>query len=205
MKFRWFAIQLVILCVVIFVFQNLYPQITDQFALVSAEIFYRPWIIITSIFLHGSFSHLFYNMFALALFGSILEKIIGGKNFLILFFISGIIAGIGSILFYTAAIGASGAIYGVLGALGILRPRMTVYMGYIPMPMAAAVVLWAAGDFIGLFAPGQIAYAAHLFGLGFGLLFGFLLRKKFGETLFKKKKEEISDKEFRTWEDNWMK
>jgi membrane associated rhomboid family serine protease len=109
-------------------------------------------------------------MFALALFGSILERVIGGKRFLFVFFISGIFAGIGSILFYTSTIGASGAIYGVMGTLAVIRSRMVVYMGFVPMPMAIAVALWAIGDFIGLFSPaGTVAYASHLFGLAFGL------------------------------------
>ena len=75
MRFKWYAIQLVIICVIVFILQIIYPQITDQFALVSANFLKNPWTIITYIFLHGSFEHLFYNMFALGLFGFILEKI----------------------------------------------------------------------------------------------------------------------------------
>lgn len=204
MKYNWFALKLVIICVIVFIFQIIYPQITEQFALVSAIVITNPWTIITSIFLHGSFQHLFYNMFALGLFGSVLEKIIGGKKFLILFFVSGIIAGIGSVLFYTASIGASGAIFGVLGTLGVLRPKMTVYVGYVPMPMAFAVVLWAIGDLVGLFAPTEVAHAAHLFGLAFGLILGFILRKQYKEVQTKRKEHKIDEEEFEEWEDEWM-
>jgi len=204
MKYNWFAIQLVIICVVVFIFQNIYLQITDQFALVSAFVLTNPWTLVTSIFLHGSFEHLFYNMFALGLFGSVLEKIIGGKKFLILFFVSGVIAGMGSVLFYTASIGASGAIFGILGTLGVLRPRMTVYVGYVPMPMAFAVVLWAMGDLLGLFAPTEVAHAAHLFGLAFGLILGFILRKQYKEIQAKRKEPKINEEEFEEWEDEWM-
>ena len=138
-------------------------------------------------FLHGSFEHLFYNMFALALFGSILEKIVGSKTFLIVFFISGLVAGLGTIPFYEAALGASGAIFGILGCLTMLRPRMRVYVGYIPMPMIMAAVIWAFIDLIGMFAPSGTANAAHLFGMGFGLILGYSLRNKFGEPFFIKK------------------
>lgn len=144
-------------------------------------------------------------MLALGLFGSVLENIIGGKKFLLVFFISGIIAGIGSIIFYSSSIGASGAIYGVMGVLAVLRPRMTVYIGFIPLPMAFAVIFWAAGDLLGLFASADlIAHAAHLFGLVFGLFYGIRLRKEYGEILVKRKKEEINDEEFKTWEEKYM-
>lgn len=204
MKYRWFAIQLVVVCVIVFIFQLIYPQITDEFALVSATVLTKPWTLITSIFLHGSFEHLFYNMFALALFGSILEKVIGGKKFLIIFFVSGIISGIGSVFFYTASIGASGAIYGLLGTLAALRPTMGVLVGFVPMPMAMAILLWTAGDLIGLFAPDQVAHAAHLSGLAFGLIIGLSLREKHKETHEKRKEPEISEEELEEWEDRWM-
>jgi len=205
MKYNWYAFKLVAICVVVFILQTIYPEITDQFALDSALLFSSPWTIITYMFLHGSFQHLFYNMFALALFGSILEKIIGGKKFLLTFFVSGIIAGIGSVIFYAASIGASGAIYGVMGALAVLRPRMTVYVGFAPLPMSLAVIFWAAGDLLGLFSPTDLtAHGAHLFGLFFGLIYGIILRKDYGDTLFKRPKEEIDDEKFKEWEDEYM-
>lgn len=209
MKYNWYAIQIVIICAVVWIFQQMIPQITDDFALVSSDFLSRPWTIITYIFLHGGFDHLFYNMFALALFGSMLERVVGGRKFLIMFFISGIIAGIGSILFYNASIGASGAIYGIMGTLAILRPRMTVFVGFgFPLPMIVAVFLWSAGDILGFFTSSEnVAYAAHLFGLAFGLIYGFYLRKDYGESaiLKKKPKADINEKEFREWEDNWLK
>jgi membrane associated rhomboid family serine protease len=205
MKYRWFAIQLVIVCVIVFIFQNIYPQITDQFALVSATVLAEPWTLITSVFLHGSVEHLLYNMIALALFGSILEKVIGGKKFLILFFVSGVISGIGSVFFYTASIGASGAIFGVMGALAALRPGMTIYVSFVPMPMAVAVLLWAAGDLFGIFAPDEVAHAAHLFGLVFGLIVGIALRERYKETHVRRREgPDISEEELEEWEDKWM-
>jgi len=207
MKYNWFAITLVIICVVVFLFQIIDESITDQYALVSVTVLSAPWTLITSIFLHGSFEHLFYNMFALALFGYILENIIGGKKFLALFFVSGVISGLGSAIFYDASIGASGAIFGILGTLAVLRPRMRVYMGLgVPMPMFFAVVVWAAGDLIGFFAPSGVAHAAHLAGLGFGLIIGFYLRKRYGERTTPKRKSRVSinEEDFEEWEDEWM-
>lgn len=204
MKYNWYAFKLVAICVVVFILQNIYTDLTDQFALDSAYLLSRPWTIITYIFLHGSFEHLFYNMFALALFGSVLEKIIGGKKFLLTFFVSGIIAGIGSVIFYTSSIGASGAIYGIMGILAVLRPRMAVYVGFVPLPMFLTVALWTAGDLLGLFFPTDLtAHGAHLFGLIFGLIYGIFLRKDYGETS-RKKIEEMSDEEISDWEEKYM-
>lgn len=205
MKFKWYAIKLTIVCVIIFILQKLFEPLTNDFALISAYVFSRPWILVTHMFLHGGIEHLLFNMMALALFGSILEKIIGSKKFLILYFLSGIVAGFGSAIFYPASIGASGAIFGILGCLTVLRPRMTVYVGYVPMPMFMAAILWAIMDLVGMFAPSGIANAAHLFGLGFGVVIGLFLRKDYGEkTFLKRTREKIPDEEFRSWEDRWM-
>jgi membrane associated rhomboid family serine protease len=206
MRYKLSAIILVIICVAVFVLQVTNEAITEQYALVSAYVLSRPWTLITSMFLHGSVEHLFYNMFALALFGFILENIIGSKKFLLLYFVAGIIAGLGTVPFYEASIGASGAIFGVLGALAVLKPRMRVYISYVPMPMSAAVIVWAAGDLIGFFAPSGVAHAAHLFGLAFGLILGFYLKKKYGERNRTRRKSRINidEEEFEEWEDEWM-
>jgi len=204
MKYRWFAIILVLVTTFIFGLQTLDPKITDDYALVSTDVLSRPWTLITSIFLHGSLEHLLFNMIALGLFGSILEKIIGSNRFLVLYFLSGIIAGIGGSLFYNASIGASGAIFGVIGALGVLRPRMTVYVGYVPMPMALAVIFWASANIFGLYAPDQVAYASHLFGLAFGIITGLYLRKYFKENYRLKRVKKIDDSLFKKWEDTYM-
>ena len=151
MRFNWNAIRLSVICIIVFIFQLTVEGLTDELMLVSGELFFKPWMLITHMFVHGSVNHIFFNVLALAMFGSILESIIGGKRFLIIFFASGIVAGIGSFLFYEASLGASGAVMGIMGALGVLRPRMTVYVSYIPMPMSVAVVVWALGDLFGFF------------------------------------------------------
>ncbi len=206
MKYNWFAVKLVAICIVIWILQQIIPSLTDDFALISSEILSKPWTLVTYIFLHAGFDHLFYNMFALAIFGLMLEKIIGGKKFLIIFFVSGIMAGIGSVIFYSSSIGASGAIYGIMGALVVLRPRVPVFVGFmVPVPMIVAVVLWAGGDMIGLFTPSEnVAYAAHLFGLAFGLICGLYLKKDYGEFPRAKRKSDISEGEFEKWEDRYV-
>ena len=116
MKNYYAALILVAVDVVLFAIQLSVPGFTDSFLLRSSDAFSRPWILITSVFLHGGVSHLAGNMFALGLFGLILEHSIGSKKFLILYFATGVIASFASVFFYDSALGASGAIFGVPAA-----------------------------------------------------------------------------------------
>lgn len=93
------------------------------------------WTLITSMFVHGSFFHIFANMFSLFFIGNFLEKIIGRKRFFWIYILSGIIGGIFFILsalifgdLDTPAVGASGAIFGLLGVLAVLVPWSKVYL-----------------------------------------------------------------------------
>jgi membrane associated rhomboid family serine protease len=203
---RW-AFILTGITVLIFLLQLAYDPLTDQLALVSAEVATHPWMLITHMFAHGGFEHLLYNMFALVLFGSILERVIGSRRFLVLYFVAGFFAGLGAMFMYPASLGASGAIFGILGALTVLRPRLTVWVGGIPMPMILASVVWGSIDMIGLLFPGQTANMAHLVGLAFGIMVAWLFwKKRFGEPLFfnRKKTLPLSDGEAREWEDRWL-
>jgi len=202
-KFKWYALKLLVIIVFIYIIQITVQGFTDNFVLVSADVLSRPWILITSIFLHGSFQHLFYNMFSLAIFGLILEKTVGGKRFFIAFFVSGIFASIAASLLYEASLGASGAIFGLMGYLATLRPKMVIWAYGVPMPMVAAVFLWVGVNFAGLFFPGDIAYAAHLGGLFFGIVIGVFDRKSFSEKK-DKTRGPLADEEIERWEDKYM-
>lgn len=193
-------------CVFVFLLQLAFVPLTDQLALVSADALYHPWTLVTSIFAHGSFEHLFFNMFALFLFGVLLENIIGGRRWLIVFFAAGILGGLAGIPLYDSSLGASGAIFGIMGALAVLRPKMVIYFSYVPLPMYVAVPLWAAGDLLGLFIPSGVANAAHLAGLAIGLAAGFIWRKEFGEAASIRKKYDIDipESKWREWEDRYL-
>jgi membrane associated rhomboid family serine protease len=112
----------------------------------------------------------------------------------------------GSFLFYNASLGASGAVMGIMGALGVLRPKMTVYVSYIPMPMSVAVIVWALGDLFGFFNPfTNVAHIAHLAGLATGIIFGLRLKNKYGRRYERKLNYfHIGENKFRKWEDGWM-
>jgi membrane associated rhomboid family serine protease len=160
-----------------------YPlNLLDYFSFVPKYAFSQPWTFFTSIFLHANFSHLFYNMFALFFFGLYLERLVDKKTYLLIFFISGFF---GNLLFlfttYNSsipAVGASGAIYGIIGTLAALKPYAIVYVYFTPMPLIVVAFLWALISFIGIFIPSSIAHAAHLSGLITGYAIGYILKKR---------------------------
>ncbi len=199
------ALYLVSLIVALFVLQQLDPSITGGFALVSSDVASRPWTLVTSIFMHSGLLHLLYNGVGLFLFGLLLEKKVGMKKFLLVFFASGIFASVAAALFYPSSLGASGAVFGVIGALSVLTPLTVVWVYYLPMPLFVAAAVWAVGDLFGFIMPSNVANAAHLAGLFAGVLLGFFLRGR--KPLFskrKKHKEHVSRGELEKWEDEYM-
>ena len=147
------------------------------------------WTFVTSMFMHGGLNHLIMNMISLMFIGGFVEKLIGKKRFISLYFVSGFFAAIFFILFQVitganldiSAVGASGAIFGLAGLLLILTPRLPILLFFvIPMPMWMAVfflivVLWAVSAPFGL----PIANSAHLGGLLVGIGYGLYLKNKF--------------------------
>ncbi|MFH0830162.1 MAG: rhomboid family intramembrane serine protease [Candidatus Aenigmatarchaeota archaeon] len=206
MIFDFWTVRIVVVCTLVFLLQVAYPPLTDYLVLSSSTVLYQPWTLVTSIFAHASFEHIFFNMFGLFLFGMLLENIIGGRRWLQIFFAAGLLGGLVGLPFYDATLGASGAIFGIIGALGMLRPRMTVYLGYVPMPMAIAVIIWAASDIFGFFFPSDIANVAHLAGLVVGLAAGWKLRERFGEvaSAVRRYSDGIPESAWQRWEDRYL-
>ncbi len=198
---KYVALWLSTIAIIMFILQLVIPGFTDSLVLNQSS-FQEPWRFISSIFLHGSLIHLIYNLFALILFGLILEKFIGAKKFLLVFFISGIIANLIAINFYNLSLGASGAIFGIIGCLTILKPNMPVFAFSIPMPLFIASIIWIIGDLIQTFVPSNIGTIAHLSGIIIGILFGFFYRKK-QET--KKIIVNIPEVYARNWENHYLK
>ncbi|RMF55096.1 rhomboid family intramembrane serine protease [Candidatus Woesearchaeota archaeon] len=175
------AIVIVVVNILFFILQQvLGSRFTEAFILVSKDAFARPWILLTSMFLHANSTHLLFNMYALFVFGPLIEQRIGSKRFLFVYFLSGIVAALASIPFYPRALGASGAIMGILGVTIMLMPDLRVLLFFmIPMSLRTAGIIFALIDIFGIFVPNGVANIAHLAGLGCGLGFGYyLLRKK---------------------------
>ena len=154
-----------------------------------ASPFFKPWQILTHMFMHGGFWHIFFNMYSLLMFGSILERSLGTKKYLIFYFVTGLgvewlqarvfiangIAQAYQQLLVTPTLGASGAIYGVLIGFAMLYPQARLTLIFPPIPMTAKwlVIIFAA---IELFSGinGIQDGVAHFAHLG-GMLFGWLL------------------------------
>ena len=194
-----------------------------------ASIHFRPFQIITYMFMHGSLTHLFFNMFAIYMFGRILESVWGPKRFLTYYMITGIGAGIINIIvafiriksaesglepdiiamvyrdgsdilsegknysdsalgqlnlmINTTTVGASGAVFGILLAFGMLFPNMPLYIIPFPFPIKAKYMVTGYGVielFAGIanFSFDNVAHFAHLGGMLFGIVLVVYWRKK---------------------------
>ena len=162
--------------------QEIREELIINFGLWSKGTFLDyPWGIVTSMFIHNGVFHLFANMITLYFFGSYLYRLLGGGRFLILYFGGGILGSVFFILLappVSLAIGASGAIFALGGALSVMRPNLRVFIFLIPVPMP----LWVAviGGFFILSLLPLVAWQAHLGGLVFGLIAGYLFKKRTG-------------------------
>ena len=148
---------------------------------------------ITHMFAHSSFNHLFFNMFALFIFGNLLEGRIGTKRFLTIYFASGLLAGLIGYFIYDFALGASAAIMGIIGASIIFFPNVVfLFFFVIPMKLWMLGILYVLIDVFGLFYANSTANLAHLIGMFFGLGYGYYLydmRKKYLDKFMKNKRE----------------
>ena len=183
--------------------------INEEFMVSSFALFYpasqyfRPWQIITHMFMHGGFWHILFNMYALMMFGSIIERTIGEKKFLILYFVCGLGAvalhlgvqyiqaqsfmnGIANgsataaanyaALKMTPTLGASGAIYGLLIGYAMLFPDAKLSLVFLPFTSMSSktwVIIFAAIELL-TGITGWVSGVAHFAHLG-GMLFGWLL------------------------------
>lgn len=165
--------------VVLYVLTVSMPELLVQLGLYPAGFTSRPWTIITSMFLHSGLWHIFANMFALFFFGSSLIRILGEKSFYIIYFAGGILGGIFYILLgpsHSIAVGASGAVFALGGALAVLQPQLRVMIFPIPVPMP----LWIAviGGFVVISFLPYVAWQAHLGGMLFGIIYAYILKRR---------------------------
>ncbi len=194
----YYSILLGFICIALFLLQPLLPM---KELILTRSAYFKPWQFLTYMFLHGNFTHLFYNVFAIFMFGCTLEHLISSKKFLFIYFSGGLLVGVITPLFYDASLGASGAIFAIIGALTYLRPRLIVFVMGVPMPLVLASIFWAFIDLIGAFYPDNIAHISHLIGL----IIGILIATRFKEYKERKRKVyEISDEIFDEWEQKYM-
>ena len=207
--------NLLMLNAVMFLAQFLSPKLDAQMTQYLGLHFiqssnFRIHQLVTYMFLHGNFSHLFFNMFALWMFGRITEWDLGAKRFLIYYMVTGIGAGLIN-MGYTSfqyhqliqqygmndpnlqhyinssvTIGASGAVFGILLSFGMMHPNERIMLLIPPIPMKAKYFVIGYGVlklFMGVSANDNVAHFAHLGGIIFGIAM-LLYWKKTGKIYF---------------------
>lgn len=221
------------ICILVWALMALVPGINHALTRWCAMYYfsspgYMPFQLVSYLFLHGGFTHLFFNMFALLMFGGIIERALGSQRFLFYYLACGVGAGLiqmgvsaifvskyagmfppalaGDIieqgwslmqrgltfsdptaatlnaLVNTPLVGASGAIYGVLLAFGMLFPNQPVYIWFIPVPVKAKWLVVGYGALELFYGIGgvadNVAHFAHLGGMLVGLVMILYWKKK---------------------------
>ena len=157
----------------------IYPRLIFLLGLMPELFLSRPWTILTNMFMHDGLWHCVVNMLTLYFFGTYLSRLIGDSKFLAVYFGGGILGNILYILLgepLSIAVGASGAIFALGGALTMMRPKLKVIIFPIPVPLN----LWIAviGGFVILSFLPFVAWQAHLGGLIIGLVAGYIFRRR---------------------------
>lgn len=141
---------------------------------------YTLWQLVTYLFVHESFYHFLFNMLGLWWFGSDVERALGSKTFLRYYLFTGIGAGLVSVMMHLPTIGASGSIYGLLLAYGLLFPERVLYLYFIiPIKAKYCVLIFGALELFALMGTtSNINHYAHLGGIFFGLMWFLYWSKK---------------------------
>ena len=168
------------------------PLMSKWFALNPITFLWKPWQLVTYMFMHGGLGHLFFNMYTLFIFGSVLENIWGTKKFLTFYFVTGIGAALVNIGVqyltgsFALTVGASGAIYGILMGYAMLYPDSMLTLIFPPVSMKAKwfVLIFAGIELLLGISNNPADNVAHFAHLG-GLIFAFLL------IMFWKKKHRL--------------
>ncbi|MGM0588618.1 MAG: rhomboid family intramembrane serine protease [Bacteroidota bacterium] len=147
--------------------------------------YFMPWQLVSYMFLHAGFGHILFNMFALWMFGQAIENLWGTRRFAIYYFLTGI----GAALLHmwisgggAPTLGASGAVYGILLAFGMMFPERPIMLLFFPVPIKAKyfVAIFGGLELLnGIFSQNTgIAYFAHLGGM----VAGFIIIKYWQST-----------------------
>lgn len=158
--------------------------LSDLFALPA--VWWQDWSfgsLFTYMFVHANSTHLFVNMLGLFFIGPTVEQTIGSYRFFVLYYLSGILGGLGWSLLAepgSVCVGASGALMGILGAFGALYPNVKLLLWFV-LPIKAWVlvtllIIWELYETVGVHKIGGIANAAHLIGAIAGICYAMTLK-----------------------------
>ena len=173
--------------VLVFLATTFAPGLLPLIGLVPVAVIsqFRIWQLVTYMFVHAGVFHILFNMLALWMFGTELERVWGTRYFVKFYFVTGVGAAILTVVFsllpfgfaqqvhYSIVVGASGAIYGLLLAFALYFPDRPIYMYFVfPIPARIFVMILGAIELLSsLSAPGGVANATHLGGLLVGYAF----------------------------------
>ncbi len=172
---------MIIICVAAFIIQQF---VSLQSLYFSREFISKPWILVTSLFLHANWLHLLYNMYALFIFGNVLEINTSSKFAFIMMMAGGIF---GNLMFAIVspdmALGFSGAIYALIAGVTIIKPNVQIPLplGFIAVPAKAWIAgpIMALGELVMSFISfDNIAHSAHIGGFVLGIVLAYYYRKK---------------------------
>ena len=194
----YWVLRLLIANLGVYFLEQAAPSIVNAFAFVPALVLSRPWTLVTHMFLHdpNGFTHILFNMLALYFFGSRVEERLGGRNFLGLYFTSGIMGGLLTLALQpeAAIIGASGAIFGVMLAYATFWPRDQVWIwGIFPIEARWLVIIMTAMSLFGArTGMGNVAHFAHLGGFVGGFAYLRLATGRTGSRRFRRQTQPLA-------------
>lgn len=190
--------NIIIINVIVFILANtLFPKMYDYLVVyfpLAPQ--FKSWQIITHMFMHGGIMHIAFNMLTLASFGPLLERFLGEKKYIMLYFLSGLGAfALNSLWIYyetistghfenVAMLGASGAIFGVVAAFTALYPNAEMMIMFIPFPIKAKILLpivIIGSLYLGINNIGGVAHFAHIGGA----IVGYILIKIWGRNRYR--------------------
>lgn len=162
------TLVLIVSCVVLYIPELIGLNLNAWLAVSPYSPYYAPWQLVTAMFAHGSLEHLLMNMVSLWWLGTLLERMQGTVRFAIVYFVSGIMGNLVFALFSDGyAVGASGAIFGMLGAVAVLLYKHR--QSPVAKAMLQGLLVMIAINVVNSFMPG-IALEAHFGGLLAGAL-----------------------------------
>ena len=188
------TVALVIINVVIFfltLFFGLRPSIDGFGFKPSSFMEGKVYTIVTAMFLHSSFAHIFFNMVAFFLLGSSLEKELGRTKYLLVYFLGGILGNLVMLVPFlytpdTIGVGASGAISALVGLGMFVCPgKLVIFPSIIPLPFVIAGSLYFLSTTMNLFVPAdaQIGYPVHMMGIIVGSVLGLIWSKNWKRSI----------------------
>ena len=159
----------------------LWPLVPDPAAYYGPGVGFAPWQVVTYGFLHGGYTHIFFNMFGIYMFGSVLEQFFGTRYYVTLYFVSVVTAGLTQLVVNALlgspypTLGASGGLFGLLLAFAMYFPQQRLALILVPVPVPARVFVagYAVIELV-LGVTGTQAGVAHFAHLG-GLLGAFVM------------------------------